>query len=122
MGRTSTTWRKGQSGNPAGKRPSMLAREALRKALNEPAEPGSEMTNMERWAQEIVRQALTLDAKLAVLKFLEGSAPPQSESKSSGACEDIEAVRALVAEIRGTDDANELFGPRIRIPGAFGDE
>lgn len=122
MGRTSTTWRKGQSGNPAGKRPNMLGRDALRKALGEPAEPGSETTKMERWAQEIVRQAVTLDAKLAVLKFLEGSSPPHSDADASGGWEDIQAVRALVAEIRGTDDANALFGPRIRIPGAFGDK
>ena len=78
MGKTRTSWRKGQSGNPSGRRPNARARDAIRKALNQPVEPGASETHMERWADEIVTQAATLEDRLAVLKFLEGSSPPQS--------------------------------------------
>jgi len=99
MGKTRTTWRKGQSGNPAGRRPNAKARDALRKALNQPIGPGASETRMEQWANEIVTQAVALEDRLAILKFLEGTSPPQSTN------DDDDAPTAALR-------------PRIVIPGS----
>jgi hypothetical protein len=78
MARTSSTWQKGRSGNPSGRPRSLASRRVLREALGAPADPANPEGGslLEKWAGEIIAAATTLEDRLSVLKFLEGSAPP----------------------------------------------
>jgi len=95
MARSATSWRKGQSGNPAGRPRNPLARAALRAALAAPVGDGTDETRLEQWARQIVEQALDVETRLAILKFLEGTAPPPEPP----------------------DEPAADFRPRIIIPG-----
>ncbi len=96
MGRNSGSWKKGQSGNPSGKRPNALGRAALRKALGQPGASGG--TLADEWAAAMVAQAVSLEDRLAVWKFLEGANPPQN--------------------MNDDHDAPQPMRPRIMIPGS----
>lgn len=108
MARTRTSWAKGQSGNPAGRRRGFTARTALRRALDEPPKEGDDETVLMRWAREIIDAAVTVDDRLSVLRWLEGPSPPRENEDRA----DDVGVRQIV--IPGLTDAQ----PRIVIPGS----
>lgn len=68
-------FRPGESGNPAGRLRMLKSRVALRRALL--AAPHGDATVMQRWADEIVEQARTVEQRMAVLEFVEGGPPPR---------------------------------------------
>lgn len=79
MAANATSWTKGRSGNPSGKPKLATSRRSLRAALSAPASPGSSETLMDRWAREMIASAVTLDDRLAVLRFLDGSQPTPND-------------------------------------------
>ncbi len=74
MGRETTQFKPGRSGNPAGRpKGKSSARDAVRRELMKPGKGGK--STLETWAERLVTSALTTDDMLAVLKWLEGSGP-----------------------------------------------
>lgn len=76
MPRSDTQFRKGRSGNPAGRpagRPS--ARDAVRRALDKPDVIDPTRSRLDAWSEQLVTEAVASEDKLAILKWLEGSAP-----------------------------------------------
>lgn len=99
MARSSTTWVKGVSGNPKGRPPNATGRAAIRRALAEPVGKGSDEKRLDKWAREIVESAATLEQRLDVLRWLEGSSPPPEPAEPT----------------------LNLIAPRIVIPGSPAD-
>lgn len=77
MARSDGYFRPGQSGNPRGRPPGRASlRELVRRELMKPmARAKDGRTMAEVWASRLVAGAVTTDDMLAVLRWLEGSAP-----------------------------------------------
>ena len=73
--KTSTSWKKGQSGNPDGKANQPSLRKALREALAQIDPKNRSKTYYKSWAESLRDGALTNEEKLEIAKFLEGSTP-----------------------------------------------
>lgn len=119
MARTSTSWRKGVSGNPRGRPRNAKSREAIRKALLQPAEPGSSETRLERWAEEIINACTDVESRLAVFRFLDGPSPrpgvdgPDDDDREQTLRPRI-VIPGLAHPVAPPRDADE---PEIKIPG-----
>lgn len=86
MAKTSTSFKPGQSGNPAGRPRGLTAREAVRRSLAVAVEGG--LTRLDAWAEELVTAAVTPEDKLDLLRWLEGASP----TADSAAMERIEEM------------------------------
>ena len=77
VARSGGTYQKGQSGNPNGRPKGRVAtfRAALRAELSKPNPLNPAETVYEKWAREMVAEALTYEPRLDVIKFLEGASP-----------------------------------------------
>lgn len=112
MARTASTWKPGQSGNPSGRPRSLNSRAALRAALAAPGPDG--VATMAGWAREMVAAAVTLDDRLSLLKFLDGSQPPPTDLNVN-----VDAPRIMFG---APPDAYEREMVRIADAGEFDPE
>jgi Family of unknown function (DUF5681) len=73
--RSSTTWEKGQSGNPDGKAHQPSLRKAIREALSEIDPKSKSKTYYQSWARSLRDGAISNEQKIEIAKFLEGATP-----------------------------------------------
>ncbi len=110
MAANATSWTKGRSGNPSGRAKNPASRRSLRAALSAPASPGSDECLMDRWAREMIAGAVTLDDRLALLRFLDGASPTFNDFAVS-----VETPRIVVPSDDPEADEAARRGDRPRI-------
>ena len=92
MGNEATRWKKGQSGNPKGKKPGPNFRAIFRAYLDQPGDPNkSPKTRFEEAAEDLWRQGKSSpEFLLDTIKFLEGPSPRESQSETDDAADTIQ--------------------------------
>ena len=107
MARSSSSWREGCSGNPAGRNHYIAIRTIYLRLLNRPYQPGAETTVLEHWLSILISETRTPEAIYNALKFPR-TEPGGRDERGRGSFRYQVHSRRLIDNIKSTvDDVQE---------------